>query len=70
MSGILAVYGLVIAVLISQDIGPPPDKSYSLFACVNAPAFSDVPGPPSSPNSHVLRLSSMWKAKGHPYGGL
>lgn len=34
MSGILAVYGLVIAVLISQDLGPPPDKSYSLFAFV------------------------------------
>jgi len=32
MSGIIAVYGLVIAVLISSDIGPPPNQKYSLFA--------------------------------------
>ncbi|KAI9804542.1 MAG: v-type proton ATPase 16 kDa proteolipid subunit 2 [Sarcosagium campestre] len=31
MSGIIAVYALVIAVLIAGDIGPPPQK-YSLFA--------------------------------------
>jgi len=31
MSGILAVYSLVIAVLIASDIGPPPDQNYSLF---------------------------------------
>lgn len=30
MSGIIAVYALVIAVLIAGDLGPPP-KSYSLF---------------------------------------
>ena len=32
MSGILAVYALVISVLIASDIKPPPDKNYSLFA--------------------------------------
>jgi F0F1-type ATP synthase membrane subunit c/vacuolar-type H+-ATPase subunit K len=32
MSGILAVYALVISVLIASDIKPPPDKHYSLFA--------------------------------------
>lgn len=32
MSGILAVYALVISVLIASDIKPPPEKSYSLFA--------------------------------------
>ncbi|EDO00706.1 hypothetical protein SS1G_03179 [Sclerotinia sclerotiorum 1980 UF-70] len=31
MSGIIAVYSLVIAVLIAGDIGPPPGQSYSLF---------------------------------------
>jgi len=31
MSGIIAVYSLVIAVLIASDIGPPPDQNYSLF---------------------------------------
>ena len=31
MSGIIAVYSLVIAVLISSDMGPPPNSSYSLF---------------------------------------
>lgn len=30
MSGIIAVYALVIAVLIASDINPPPE-SYSLF---------------------------------------
>ncbi|KAF2867395.1 vacuolar ATP synthase-like protein 16 kDa proteolipid subunit [Massariosphaeria phaeospora] len=32
MSGILAVYSLVISVLIASDIRPPPGKNYSLFA--------------------------------------
>jgi hypothetical protein len=31
MSGIIAVYALVIAVLIASDIGPPPGQNYSLF---------------------------------------
>merc|ERR1711939_398779 len=31
MSGIIAVYSLVIAVLIAGDMGPPPDQNYSLF---------------------------------------
>lgn len=31
MSGIIAVYSLVIAVLIASDIGPPPELNYSLF---------------------------------------
>lgn len=32
MSGILAVYALVISVLIASDIKPPPDNTYSLYA--------------------------------------
>lgn len=32
MSGIIAVYALVIAVLIAGDMAPPPGKHYSLFA--------------------------------------
>ncbi|OCK82485.1 vacuolar ATP synthase-like protein 16 kDa proteolipid subunit [Lepidopterella palustris CBS 459.81] len=32
MSGILAVYALVISVLIAGDMRPPPQKSYSLFS--------------------------------------
>jgi ATP synthase proteolipid subunit len=31
MSGILAVYSLVISVLIASDMKPPPEKNYSLF---------------------------------------
>jgi len=31
MSGIIAVYSLVIAVLIAGDMEPPPGQSYSLF---------------------------------------
>ena len=31
MSGILAVYALVISVLIASDIRPPPNKNYSLY---------------------------------------
>ncbi|MCJ1379244.1 v-type proton ATPase 16 kDa proteolipid subunit 2 [Xylographa soralifera] len=31
MAGIIAVYSLVIAVLLSGDINPPPQKHYSLF---------------------------------------
>ncbi|KAH7065727.1 V-ATPase proteolipid subunit C-like domain-containing protein [Paraphoma chrysanthemicola] len=32
MSGILAVYALVISVLIASDIKPPPERNYSLYA--------------------------------------
>lgn len=32
MSGILAVYALVISVLIASDIRPAPEQRYSLFA--------------------------------------
>ncbi|KAF7588717.1 v-type proton ATPase 16 kDa proteolipid subunit 2 [Aspergillus hancockii] len=31
MSGIIAVYGLVIAVLIAQDMQPPPTQNMSLY---------------------------------------
>jgi len=31
MSGIIAVYSLVVAVLIASDMGPPPNQNYSLF---------------------------------------
>ncbi|RDL41579.1 V-type proton ATPase proteolipid subunit [Venustampulla echinocandica] len=31
MSGIIAVYSLVISVLIAGDMGPPPQLNYSLF---------------------------------------
>lgn len=31
MSGIIAVYSLVIAVLIAEDMGPPSQVTYSLF---------------------------------------
>jgi len=31
MSGIIAVYSLVVSVLIASDIGPPPQQNYSLF---------------------------------------
>ena len=31
MSGIIAVYALVIAVLIAGDMNPPPQQNYSLF---------------------------------------
>ena len=31
MSGIIAVYSLVIAVLIASDMGPPPEQVYSLY---------------------------------------
>lgn len=36
MAGIIAVYSLVIAVLIAEDLKPPSQQSYSLFACVPA----------------------------------
>jgi V-type H+-transporting ATPase 16kDa proteolipid subunit len=32
MSGIIAVYALVIAVLIAGDMEPPPAQNYSLFS--------------------------------------
>ena len=35
MSGIIAVYSLVISVLIAQDLQPPAQSSYSLFKCVS-----------------------------------
>lgn len=31
MSGIIAVYALVIAVLIAGDMAPPPGKEYALY---------------------------------------
>jgi V-type H+-transporting ATPase proteolipid subunit len=31
MSGIIAVYALVVAVLIAGNMGPPPQQTYSLF---------------------------------------
>lgn len=31
MSGIIAVYALVVAVLIAGDMSPPPGTHYSLF---------------------------------------
>jgi len=31
MSGIIAVYALVVAVLIAGDMGPPPGQTYALF---------------------------------------
>lgn len=34
MSGIIAVYALVISVLIAGDMGPPPQQNYSLFTYV------------------------------------
>lgn len=34
MAGIIAVYSLVIAVLLSSDIGPPPTQSYSPYKLV------------------------------------
>lgn len=34
MAGIIAVYALVVAVLISQDLGSPTDGNYSLFTYV------------------------------------
>ena len=34
MSGIIAVYGLVIAVLIAGDLAPPPTQNTSLYTYV------------------------------------
>ena len=34
MSGIIAVYGLVISVLIAGDMDPPPNKHMSLYTYV------------------------------------
>jgi V-type H+-transporting ATPase 16kDa proteolipid subunit len=34
MSGIIAVYSLVISVLIAEDLKPPSDQSYALFTFV------------------------------------
>lgn len=35
MSGIIAVYSLVISVLIAEDLSPPSVQSYSLFTYVS-----------------------------------
>lgn len=35
MSGIIAVYSLVISVLIAEDLAPPSTKSYNLFSYVS-----------------------------------
>lgn len=40
MSGIIAVYALVVSVLIAQDLQPPASGSYSLFKCVPSPEIS------------------------------
>lgn len=34
MSGIIAVYSLVISVLIAQDLSPPSQQKYDLFTYV------------------------------------
>jgi len=34
MSGIIAVYSLVVSVLISQDLTSPPEVNYTLFKYV------------------------------------
>jgi hypothetical protein len=40
MSGIIAVYSLVISVLIAQDLAPPSaNESYALFTYVNIHKF-------------------------------
>ena len=36
MSGIIAVYGLVIAVLIAGDLAPPPTQNTSLYTYVRS----------------------------------
>lgn len=41
MAGIIAVYSLVIAVLLSSDIGPPPTQTYSPYKyAMNSLPFS------------------------------
>lgn len=35
MAGIIAVYSLVIAVLLSSDIGPPPNQAYSPYKYIS-----------------------------------
>lgn len=43
MSGIIAVYALVISVLIAQDLAPPSSNSnYSLFKYANVLPFSII----------------------------
>ncbi len=46
MSGIIAVYALVISVLIAQDMGPPSQggRHYSLFECGRPLLFSSPRG--------------------------
>ncbi len=54
MSGIIAVYALVISVLIAQDMGPPGQtgKHYSLFEYGNClcPSPSHPPQHAATPN--------------------
>ncbi|KAK1990993.1 hypothetical protein LX36DRAFT_663714 [Colletotrichum falcatum] len=47
MSGIIAVYSLVISVLIAQDLTPPSAGSYSLFKSVLPPVAGggEIPTP-------------------------
>jgi V-type H+-transporting ATPase proteolipid subunit len=39
MSGIIGVYSLVISVLIAEDLNPPSNTSYTLFAYVPPAVF-------------------------------
>lgn len=54
MSGIIAVYSLVIAVLIAEDMGPPSEGSYSLFKYARARFLSLSPSRPTTSTSHDL----------------
>jgi len=44
MSGIIAVYSLVIAVLIAGDMGPPPEQNYSLFKYAHIMSYGEESG--------------------------
>ena len=55
MSGIIAVYSLVIAVLIADDLDP--SKTYSLFSYVYVPLYQNIWIVTSS-NRGVLHLAS------------
>lgn len=52
MSGIIAVYSLVISVLIAGDMDPPSRQSYSLFKYV-----SDFAQP--NEQIHTILISSI-----------
>jgi ATP synthase proteolipid subunit len=43
MSGIIAVYSLVVSVLIAEDLSPPTTQRYSLFAYVARRPFRTHP---------------------------